>query len=388
MIKLQSYRGMQVKEEKTENKSYASTPLFASKDIKVEDVPINKNLNAVSIILQEGDKNPFYFISEMKFGEKHPTVYGEIMTKEWAESFVEKLDNAPFPISAFGHVNMSDPWERKPSDGYVLGGKVDEERESMFLLNYLRNDDESKERQEIFEQTKRELRAGMLSTSISNMQRYVRTYDDAEEKDKWYVVESITGQRNDIVEHDLTGSDAAIVARSFKNAEDESANQTQGEKSMDKKEMLKKLQTLKGNGELSIAEVADTFGLELVTDEHKSAVSSLKAIQDEAGEGVDILTLIKDYKQAKEDAITAQFDKNKESALKEVFKGNEHLIDYATELFTLKTGTKEECEKEAKRVSEMKVLKDFASKIASDMSKGASFKLDNSVGNTGEVVKL
>ncbi|NIU83392.1 MAG: hypothetical protein GWN64_07915 [Candidatus Thorarchaeota archaeon] len=295
------------------------------------------------------------------------------MTKEWAESFIKKLDTAPFPMSALGHTNVERPLERVESHGYVVGGKVQDN--SMFLRNYLRAGS-APDSKEFVAKTIQEMRSGMLSTSISNLQKYVRLEDPDTNELKWYVVESVAGQRNDIVEHDLVGSEAAIIARSFKSgekAEEKSATKNpQEEKSMDKKEMLKKLQVLKSGGDLSVKEIVDTFGLELVTDEQKKAVSSLKAISDELGEG-DALANIKSLKEKAARTEEAEFEKVRNEALKEVFK-TEEVLEYATELFALKSGDKDACVEEAKRIASLKTMKDMASKLAGDMSKNASFK--------------
>lgn len=375
-IEYANYKGQKVVKEKTEIQSYITTPIFASKDIDIKDVKINKNLKEAVKILQGDDKDPFYFISEMKYGEDFPTSYDDIMSKEWADSFIGKLDVSPFPMSVYGHVNITNPMERAENQGYVIGGKVDDKKKSMFLLNYLIAGD-SDQSKELADKTKREIKAGMLSTSISNLQKYVRIYDEEQGESTWIVTESLTGQRNDIVEHDLTGSDAAIVARSLKsNNAEKSVTKNKGDKSMDKKEMLLKLQTLKGNGELSIADIANTFSLKLETKEITESLKALKSITDEAGEGVDVISLIKEYKTLNAKLITAEFDKNKQAALKETFKDKENVLEYATELFSLKSGDEKECIEEAKRVSEMKVLKDLSSKMVSSMSKGVSFKTD------------
>jgi hypothetical protein len=365
-----SFKGNIVK-EKTERGSYLmGKPVFEKSIISVDDIPINDNLTDAFKTLTEGDKNPFMFVSEMKLGEDHPTAYDDIMTVDWGESFVNKLDNAPFPVSALGHTNVDRPAERVENQGYVFGGKVDKEKESMFLLNYLLPG-QTPESKELAEKTKREMKAGMLSTSISNMQKYVLVHDEDAQSTKWYVTESISGQRNDIVEHDLTGSDAAIVARSMKASKAEvTAQKNKTGDNMTKVEMLEKLQTLKANGDLSIADIAESFGLELVTDEHKQAIESLKAIHSLVGENAE--EEIKSLKETADRVENLDFEENKMSALKEVFKEKENLLENAKELFTLKLGSKEECIAEAKRVSELKTLKDLASKMAADMSRGVT----------------
>ncbi|GAG25011.1 unnamed protein product, partial [marine sediment metagenome] len=239
--------------------------------------------------------------------------------------------------------------------------------------------------------TIKEMKAGMLATSVSNLQKYVLTEDDKTGQREWFVVESIAGQRNDIVEHDLTGSDAAIVAQSLKSKQaeaDKSANINQGDQSMNKKEMLIKLLNLKQGGDLSIAEIVDNFGLELATDVMKTSVGTLKAVQEAIGEG-DAVTIIKALKEKADRVDTAEFKSNKDEALKETFKENKIMIPNAEELFSLKAGTKEECVVEAKRIASLKTIKDLASKLASDMSRGASFKTNlGSDENASDVLEM
>jgi hypothetical protein len=353
-------------------------PIFEKNEIDIEDVPINPNLKEVFKILSKGDKDPFFFISEMKLGEEYPTAYGDIMTTDWAKSFVDKLNVAPFPMSALGHKNVTTPWERAESHGYVLGGKVI--NDSLYLKNYLLGG-LTEPTKEFAKKTIREMKAGMLSTSISNQQRYVMLMDDTTEETKWYVVESLIGQRNDIVEHDLAASEAAIVARSFKKSDkaDESAKKfNTGDKNMDtpiiKKEMLTKLRNLKQSGDLSITEIADSFKLELATDEMKSAMSTLKSIQEITGKENPI-EYMKALKEKADRVDEAEFTSYKNEAIKEVFKANETMLPHAEELFSLKKGTKEECLEEAKRIASLKTIKELASKMASDMSKGVNLKL-------------
>ncbi|GAG15254.1 unnamed protein product, partial [marine sediment metagenome] len=132
-IRYCEYKGKQV-ETKTEQKSYLSaSSKFDFTEASINEVPINSKLKEAFDILSKGDGNPFFFISEMKLGENHKTVYGDIMTEEWAKSFVSKLKVAPFPVSALGHIGDSHPMERVESHGYVVGGKVKDE--SMFLKN-------------------------------------------------------------------------------------------------------------------------------------------------------------------------------------------------------------------------------------------------------------
>lgn len=373
-VKDKQYKNMPITQERSGVKSYASgVPLFNS-TITTDDIPVNPSLQNAFSVLSDGDESPFFFVSEMKLGEDYPAKNGDIMTVEWAESFVSALDRAPFPISALGHTNVDRPMERVESHGYVVGGAVIDD--SLYLKNYLAKGD-SQEAQALYKKTVKEMKAGMLATSVSNYQRELLVIDSEKNISKWYVIESITGQRNDIVEHDLTGADAAIVARSMKasiNA-DASAKKNTGEQSMDKTQMLDKLRTLKSNGEISLDEIAGAVGVELVKDEHKKAVSVLNSVIEIIGDG-DVIEKLKALKEQAAKVEEAAFLIEKTNALAEAFK-DEELRKFAEELFSLKCGDAAACKEETERIARLSVMKRHAENLAKEMSGGASFATES-----------
>ena len=365
--KLYSFKDQECKSEIRNVSCRMNTSKFEPGNQTVATLKPNDNIMPQIKELSAGDKEPFYFVSEMKFGEEHPIFDDTIFTKEWADSFVLKLDDAPFPLSQFGHVATRYPLERAENDGYVVGGLV--EGNSMYLLNYLLPG-ETEQTKEIVNKTKREIHAGMLSTSISNSVRVVLYSDEDTGTYQWYAIESLSGQRNDIVEHDLTGGDAAIISSLKENNTDKSVNlgenQTMEKQTITKSDMLTKLKTLKDNGDLSSEDLAKAFNLKLKTNEDETGLVLLTSLKKELGEG-DPLEIIKTLKGDAERANTAEFDTNKTKALDEVFK-NKDLKDMASELFVLKSGNLEDCQKEVKRVVELKALKGAASKSAGSMT--------------------
>lgn len=380
-----SFKGKQCDTEIKAISCRMNTSDFEHLNLGIGDVKINDAINTQYQALSRGDNNPYFFLSEMKIGPEHPIYDGSVMTKEWADSFVDKLNNAPFPMSSLGHVHVKNELERAENNGYVVGGVV--VGDSMVLKNYLLPG-ETPESKELANKTKREMVAKMLSTSISDKARFAVMEDEETGQLQWFAIESLCGQRNDIVEHDLTGGDAAIIAQSLKKNTDKSVNNKEKNMEITSKEMITKLQNLKNSGDLSVEEIAKAFNLKLVTKTMTNEVTLLSNLKKEIGEG-DPIEIIKNLKAAAARVDESEFNLNKDKAVKEVFE-NENLKKYAEGLFNLKAGNLEDCKAEAKRVSELPIMKDYASSLAGDMSKGLNLKTgsENSINDPDAVVKL
>jgi hypothetical protein len=326
-------------------------------NITIDNITLSPEMQKKFAILSEGDKEPFFFLSRMGIGENHPVYDGTIMTKEWAESFVNKLDSQAFPGSIFGHIGERNFSERVENQLYVVGGVVD--GEYMYLKNYI-IPGETERSKELRNKTIREMKAGLLSTSIVSYYK-AGLLEDEEGILQWFALESIKGERNDIVEHDLTGSDADIVSMSAKNKLIEKEREIMADKTY--KELIQPIVVMCANGQVKKSDVAAELGLDIVTDEHRAALKTVSELKQLFPEGVTIDQL-KNFKASLKNIEVETFKIEKEKALKAKFVDSE-ILEQAEELFTLKAGSAEDCQKEVDRIAELKIIKNAVEKKVS-----------------------
>lgn len=311
--------------------------------VSADSIDNSQAINDKISILQEGDEKPFYFVNAVQLGEEHPTAYGNILTEQWAESFLSALDKAPLPLSAYGHENELEAMKRRDNDGYVVGGVVRDN--TLYLKNYILKG-ETPESQERLNRVKREIKAGMLSTSTSDYQRKVLIENNGELT--WYSVESIAGQRNDIVEHDLTGADSSVVATSLKT--------NGGGQDMEIDGMYNHISTAMNNGAVSQEVVAQNLGLELISQEQVDQVDELQNLKKVYGE--DIKEQLEAYKAGKVDMFKAEVD----SVLNEKINKDE-LKAFAKTQLKISEGKREDIEAELAHVMETDVYKNYANAL-------------------------
>jgi hypothetical protein len=299
----------------------------------VEDSEVSEFIN----IVQLGEDNP-----------AHPDPWTTvILTEEWAKSFVTAVKATPKPLYIPGHSDAYIGKLRAIPDGYITGGMV--KNGQLHLRNTMILDGT---RDALINQTSKEIKAGMLSTSTSDYMKYRTEHNDDTDEMIYFAIESVKGQSNALVEADMTGSETEIIITSFK-AED-GKDGKQGEKHMGKDEqtnteMFTVLKNQLDSGRLALAEVATSLGIEVMTPKQKTALKRLNDVESKVG---DIAEFVKQTVGVKEES----FKSLKESKIKDKFKSDE-LIEIAAPLFALKEGSVEDIDKEVNRIAELKVFK-------------------------------
>lgn len=345
-------------------KSAIVTEFKSSKLNNIDSVPVG-NVKSTNVLFADGIKNEF--ISITKFGADFPAQLDPwtqiVLTKEWAISFAEQVNIVPKPLFIAGHADTGvGVKERAIPDGYLTGAIVSED------ILYLRNslpEGETLEKKALISQTLKEISAGMLSTSLTDVMEYNIVVDEVENTYMYFATKSLKGQTNALVEQDQTASEAEIIITSFK-AEIDSSGEKEGEKRMGEKTVTTNAEhfiVLKNqleSGHLALSEVAKGLGIELMTTKQKAALKRLNDAESQVGDISEFVT-----KTVADKDVT--FTSLKEAKIKEVFK-TEELIEIATPMFALKEGNAEAIDTEIVRISDLKVFKAIQGKVAGAMN--------------------
>jgi hypothetical protein len=331
---------------------------------KVEDVPIGNNAAYKNLV---GEANGYEFVNIVELGEDHPAMPDPwtkvVLTEEWAKSFVKAVKAVPKPMFIPGHADQGVGYKmRALPDGYIVGGLV--QNDVLYLRNtMLQGITESQKA--LAEQTAKEIKAGMLSTSTSDYMKYKTEVDQDTGEVTYFAFESLKAQSNALVEADQVGSDAAIILTSFK--ADAGENDKKGEEQMGEKtlvatsaEQMLTLKNLIDSGRLALSEVASGLGIDVMTSKQKVALKRLNDAESTVG---NITEFVAGTVKDKEDAFIVL----KESAIKGKFE-TDVLIEIATPLFVLKEGNTEAIDAEVERVAGMKVFKSIQGKVAGAMN--------------------
>jgi len=336
-----------------------------SKLSNIDSVPVG---NPTAYKILTGEDTVHEFINTVQLGEGAKAQLDRwtsiTLTEEWAQSYVNAVKEAPKPLFIPGHAEEGiASKERAIPDGYVTGGLV------LNNVMYLRNTlvlSGSENKKALIEQTVKEIKAGMLSTSTYDYMKYkIETNQDTFE-DNYFAIESVKAQSNALVEADQTGSEAAIILTSFKAGGADDERKKQGEYSMDDKPAVTneaRFVSLKNQidtGSLAISDVATKLGITMMTSENKLALKRLEDAETAVG---DISIFVAKMKESAQ----ATFTSLKDAKIKDTFK-SEELIEMAESFFSLKTGTVEEINTEVARIAGMKVFKSVQGKLAGSVN--------------------
>jgi len=346
-----------------------STRVIGGAGVEAESIPVG-NPSAVETLFK--GMEAIEFVNEVLLGEEHPTDDWSgniILTEEWARSYANAVNKTPGLLYTKGHEDAAQHWAtRAIAGGYIVGGKVENGR--LLLRNRLlvKKNEADKE---FVEQTMREIAAGMLSTSTGDIQkRRIEFVEDG--KYKQYAVESVKNQTNALVEHDMHASDAKIVSANFRlgyydsndrfvgvepNATDGGGNHDKGEETMGFKETVEIIKTALKSGEGDMPTLLKELGLEVVTEEVKTAVARLKAAEDKVG---DISAFVSGITAERE----ASFTTIKSAKLKEAFTDS-IVHEVAESLFSVKAGGEKEITDEITRLKGLGVIKNIQTDLAS-----------------------
>ena len=218
----------------------------------------------------DGVDEPFYKLQMIEY----PIVANRITYEEsFFESFVNKTKERPIPGSKSGHSLM---WgERPATDLLMVGGKLEKNGDGtgrVYFKNYIPPSGESGDNTVFI----RENRSDMVHYSLVAYTKEV-IENDEDGRINVKVIESLGGERNDAVEYGV-GAMKQVTNKTGDVITDE--NFYEGEETMDKQEVLKRLNAMRSNGDITLPEIAEALGLteQVVSDKHRNAVKVVDAL--------------------------------------------------------------------------------------------------------------
>lgn len=227
-------------------------------DISPDDIPTLVPEKVMSKWLKD-DETPYYKIQKIDIPIK---ANGIIYERSFFESFLNKLKDRPIPGSKSGHEMM---WgKRPPTDLLLVGGKLDDT--SVYFKNYIPPAGETGDNSVFI----RENESDMVHFSLASYTKDEIT--DTQNGREVHVVESVYGERNDAVEYGA-GAMAQVTNMILPGVAGEN-NFNRGDE-MDKDELLKKINSMRANGDITLVEIAGAMGLkdQVVTEAHRNAVA-------------------------------------------------------------------------------------------------------------------
>jgi len=307
----------------------------------------------------DGDKDPYFKIQKMEYPIK---AKGIVYTESFFESFLGKLKDRPIPGSKAGH---SIWWGERPNTDFILaGGKLEKtgnESGSVYFKNYIPKIGESGDNSIFI----KENQSGMVHFSLVTYPKEITEVDE-DGNSIHTAIESLFGERNDAVEYG-TGAMKQITNKTDGVAGDEKQNNYRENNIMDKTELLKRLNALKADGDVTLVEIAEAFGQsgKIITDAHKNA---LKVVEDLKGIGV--IEPVKEFTDI-QNKMSEDFEAVKNAKISENFgtsklneKGEETnlLFNYAQN--QLKDVSAEDLEEKINSLKEDPVAKHLSSEAA------------------------
>jgi len=323
----------------------------------INSVPMSAANKKRFDIVSKNDTEPFEFVQAIKFGEKYPCQgipIGATFSKSWADSYADKSNRVLIPGSAFGHVADEASWkmQRAKNQLYVTGAKVIGE-DTLLLRHYVSREMDEHEYNLLI----KEIKAGLLSTSIYERTKYEVSIDEKKGTEKLVAIESLGRQRNDLVEWDQTGMPSKLMATSQKASIEN--NQEQGEASMTHSELIAALKASIVENRTDPLSVVKDLGLEIsvMTAENKADLDRFTALKAKVEDpesfiATNLSAQGEAFKTLKNAAIETEFGKSKD------------LKDLALDMFQIKTGGQKEINAEIERIKGLESVKTLAAKNA------------------------
>jgi hypothetical protein len=342
---------MKIKYETKETSQYALKPKTNLDVELINSIPLTKATEKAYKVLSEGDEKPFEFVQEVKFGEKYPASDGSIFLKEFIESYISKLEEAPIVGSAYGHTALNAWSERVENHTYMIGAKIVDD-ETVLFRQYVSRDMDDAE----YKKLVKEIKSGLLSTSIQSLVKWKIEAEDEDDEWIWYAEESVGNERNDIVEWNQTGMAAKLVGTSQKAITGE--NKHEGVTSMNLDEAIALIKETSQKVGSDMKGIAEKLGFSdiLITDAQKEKLKTLDEVSQKVGG--DIVAFVDKTIASQKEGFASM----KEIALKKAFKENEEAIGIASDLIGDEPMTAGELEAKIALVSEKKSIKDALSR--------------------------
>ena len=322
---------------------YAVRPKTEINDDILNSIEMTKACKEAYEKLSEGDDKPFFFVQELKFGDKYPATDGTIFTKDFMQSYISKLEEKPIPGSAFGHVAREKNWklERASNEVYLVGAKIIND-DTAQLKMYVSRDVPEYE----YNKLKKEIKAGLLSTSLHSYAKF-----EVSEKGgvtSMRAVESMSGERNDIVEWNMTGMHSGMIATSQKAVVED--NKNEGDTIMELEKAIEVITTSAQKVGSDKAQLAEKLGLGdiIATDEMKEKVSKFDTLSQKYGE---LETVLADMETFQKD----NFEVVRDVVLKEAYSSEEAIM-FAKDLIGDEPMTKEQIKQKIEDINKMPTM--------------------------------
>lgn len=227
---------------------------------------------------QKEDPDPYYKVQVIEY----PILANGLNYLEsFFESFVAKLKERAIPGSKSGH---SFWYGEKPNADFIMvGAKIESNGKGagkVFFKNYIPPNGDAGDNKSFIIQNKTD----MIHYSLVTYPREER-FEDKDGNTVINIIESLYGERNDAVEYDLGAMKQLTNQKDLNGLSNDTNltdNQKEGEEILEKDELLKKINALKTNAELTLVEVAKAMGLEnqVVNKEHTEALKVVNSLKE------------------------------------------------------------------------------------------------------------
>lgn len=239
---------------------------------------------------QKDDPDPYYKTQKIEF----PIVANGLnYQKSFFESFISKLNERPIPGSKSGHNLFSS--ERPPTDFLLIGGKIEsksKEKGFVYFKNYIPKNGATTTNETFIKENK----SDMVHFSLVTYPKY-EVLEDKDGNEIVNIIESLYGERNDAVEYNLGAMKQETNIKDLKDQDDLKDNNKLGGVNLEtKQEVLKVLNTMKANADITLIEVAEAMELQsqLITDEHLQAIKIVNSLKN-----LGFTDPVKDYEKLK-----------------------------------------------------------------------------------------
>lgn len=257
-----------------------------NKKIDPESIPTLVPASALKEF-QKDDPDPYYKTQKIEF----PILVNGLNYQEsFFTSFISKLNERPIPGSKSGH-NIFDG-ERPPTDFLLIGAKIENKSKGkgfVYFKNYIPKTGATTPNETFIKENK----SDMVHFSLVTYPKYEVT-EDKDGNEEVNIIESLYGERNDAVEHNLGAMKQETNTIDQKDLKDKKMGG--GNLEENKQELFKVLKNMVVNGQLNLSEIADAVSLQnqLITEEHTQAVKIVNSLKE-----LGFTDPVKDYEKLK-----------------------------------------------------------------------------------------
>lgn len=328
-------------------------PLKINFSISPDSIPtLISNLD----ILTENDPKPYFIVEEI-FDIKE-LANGVEFTAEFWDSYIKKLNQAPFPGSKSGHTYR---WGATGDmDFYTIGAK--RKKDTVFLKMYIPPEGYKNSNETFIKAVK----AGMVHFSIVSWTEDIIEMDADGSVKSIKAVRSVKGERNDAVERNMGAMDQEIKVNKDG---DEIPDQIKTEvkyimSDTEYKPMIENLKNRCANGSLSLERICKDLGFEILTKEHKEKLQTMEEIKKLSGENP--IEAIKAMKSKEQEVKQQSYDNTREKLMHDEFgpAGTEEKPNLKREaaepLVNKEIQTEDELKKQVEKAKENPVVKNMS----------------------------